>query len=308
MDYAPIIIPTLCRYDHLRKCLDSLSRCKDADKTEVYIGIDYPTKDVHWEGYKKICLYLEEYKFPFKRLVVDKRIENCGPSKNIQLLTKDYIIDRFETYIFTEDDNEFSPNFLRFINTNLEKYKTDENVYAVCGYNYPFDFTSFPQDRIYKSFFYSPWGVGLWVNKNKKAVSVKEVDDILRNIRKVISIGAKIPFLLHTLISMRYDNVLYGDAVLRARLFLDGKKCIFPILSKVRNMGFDKSGLNCKDDGGIHINQNIDIQTDYYHNEEIDVPNFFKMVNEYYRRSVSDRIKICMKYLLYIFGVGKSKK
>ena len=73
-------------------------------------------------------------------------------------------------------------------------------------------------------------------------------------------------------------------------------------------MGFDKSGLNCKDDAGIHINQNIDTQTDYYHNEEIDVLNFFKMVNEYYRRSVSDRIKICMKYLLYIFGVGKSKK
>ena len=304
MNYAPIVIPTLCRYEHLKVCLDSLSKCTDADKTEVFIGVDYPSKDSHWEGYKEICSLLDNKLYPFKKITIDKRRTNCGPNKNLNLLLRDHIYNRFETFILTEDDNEFSLNFLRFINANLEKYKDDEDVYAICGYNYPLNFSNCSQDKIYKSFFYSPWGVGIRINKRNE-VSVKEADEILHNPIKVFKIGVKIPFLLHTLISMRYDKVFYGDAVLRARLFLNGKKCIFPILSKVRNRGFDMSGVNCKNDGGIHLNQIIDNQKEYYHNEEIDVPIFFKMINEYYKKSIFDRIKVYIKYFLYIVGLGK---
>lgn len=41
-NFAPVIIPTLCRYEHFKECLESLSRCTWAEKTEVYIGLDYP--------------------------------------------------------------------------------------------------------------------------------------------------------------------------------------------------------------------------------------------------------------------------
>ena len=307
MIYAPIIIPTLCRYSHLKKCLDSLSKCTDADKTEVFIGVDYPLNDSHWEGYKKVCSLLESTTYSFKKITIVKRKENYGPTKNIDFLLKEHIYSKYDTFIFSEDDNEFSPNFLKFINANLERYKDDKDIYAICGYNYPLDFKNYPQSKIYKSFFYSPWGVGLWTDKMKK-VSAKDADKILHNPIKVLKIGIKVPSLLRTLISMRYDNVVYGDALLRAKLFLEGKDCIFPILSKVRNRGFDITGVNCKDDGGIHLTQIIDYQIEYSDNEEIEVPDFLKMVNGYYRKSIFDRIKICMKYLLYILGVGKSKK
>ena len=36
MNCAPILIPTLNRYEHLRKCLESLSLCTLADLTEVF--------------------------------------------------------------------------------------------------------------------------------------------------------------------------------------------------------------------------------------------------------------------------------
>ena len=39
---APVIIPTLCRYDHFKRLMESLNKCTWADKTDVYIGLDYP--------------------------------------------------------------------------------------------------------------------------------------------------------------------------------------------------------------------------------------------------------------------------
>ena len=58
MSYAPIMIPTLCRYEHLVKCVESLAANSLASETELYIGLDYPTKESHWEGYRKIEQYL----------------------------------------------------------------------------------------------------------------------------------------------------------------------------------------------------------------------------------------------------------
>lgn len=45
MIYSPVIIPTLNRYEHFRECLESLEHCVDADKTTVYIGLDYPPSE-----------------------------------------------------------------------------------------------------------------------------------------------------------------------------------------------------------------------------------------------------------------------
>ena len=55
MDIVPVMIVTLCRYEHLVRCIDSLRRNKLAVETELYIGLDYPLKQEHWEGYNKIC-------------------------------------------------------------------------------------------------------------------------------------------------------------------------------------------------------------------------------------------------------------
>ena len=54
MIYAPVLIPTLCRYDHFIRCLESLKKNTWAKYTEVYIAVDYPAKESHWDGYKRI--------------------------------------------------------------------------------------------------------------------------------------------------------------------------------------------------------------------------------------------------------------
>ena len=58
MIYAPVVIPTLNRYEHLRQCLESLSNCTLAEETEVYVALDYPPLEKYVEGWQKTREYL----------------------------------------------------------------------------------------------------------------------------------------------------------------------------------------------------------------------------------------------------------
>ena len=81
--FAPVIIPTLCRYDHFTRCIESLAKCKFSNMTDVFVALDYPAKKVHWDGYLKICEYLEDKQseFGFKSLNIIKRERNYGVGK-----------------------------------------------------------------------------------------------------------------------------------------------------------------------------------------------------------------------------------
>ena len=98
---APVTIPTLCRYEHFKRCIESLSRCTLADKTEVYVALDYPAKESHWNGYNKIKDYLLSHKednLGFKKLIVIQRSRNYGLGEegNIMTLRKE-IFSKYES-------------------------------------------------------------------------------------------------------------------------------------------------------------------------------------------------------------------
>ena len=42
-NYYPIVIPTLNRYEHFKKCVESLARNTHADKTELIVGVRLPS-------------------------------------------------------------------------------------------------------------------------------------------------------------------------------------------------------------------------------------------------------------------------
>lgn len=73
LNYAPILIPTLNRYEHIRRCVESLSRCTHADKTELVIGLDFPPSEKYIERWKRIDAYLagKEHDEFFEQPVVD---------------------------------------------------------------------------------------------------------------------------------------------------------------------------------------------------------------------------------------------
>ena len=166
MKYAPIYIPTLCRDAHFIRGLESLKKNGWAKYTDVYIALDYPAKESHWEGYRKICGYLENGDFSvFAGFFVYKREKNIGSLANIDSM-RDELMEKYDRWIMAEDDIEFSPVFLEYMNKCLDLFENDPEVFAVNGYTYPVSFKISEGSNAVKQFAtVSEWGIGYWKDK-----------------------------------------------------------------------------------------------------------------------------------------------
>jgi hypothetical protein len=240
--YAPVLIGTLCRYEKFKQSLESLAANPYAKYTDVYIALDYPCKDEHWEGYRKICSFLKQ-DFGFQKLEVFRREKNFGPHQNFKVAREEIFV-KYDRIIVSEDDNVFSPNFLEYMDKCLEKYENNESILAICGYLAPVKIL-YGDNTIFKNHtFYHPWGVGFWREKYKTVQSrvydEKFYKELLtwKNMLHLFLFQPKI--FIET---VRYASVkpwLY-DGSFSAYLCLQKAQVIFPVVSKVKNIGVDSS-------------------------------------------------------------------
>lgn len=270
--YAPVIIPTLCRFDHFKQCIESLSRCIWADKTEVFVGLDYPAKESHWDGYKKIKTYLETASLGFKALHVIKREKNYGFGVNGNSRTLALqALEHHESYIFTEDDNIFSPNFLVYINKGLQKFKDDESVHSINGYRHFYPIKKDRNTFCRESAEFSAWGYGIWKNRfqNLPPCDYFQKNFTLKNFFKIKKKMGNTNALHYWSYYFRPFASWY-DCPTGIYAYLEKKDFIIPSeTSLVRNIGWDGSGEHCAEGDELaqkHLRQNISTDTDFEYN------------------------------------------
>lgn len=245
--FAPVMITTLNRYTHFKRCFESLSRCTYADKTEVFIGLDYPPSDRYVDGYKKIRDYLASVdKTGFKAVHIITRDKNYGAIKNWDSLKK-MLFETYDAIIATEDDNEFSPCFLDYMNYALKKYKDDEHVSSVAGFS---DECCYDQGNCMTYFCYSnsAWGVGYW--KSKEIIMAPILNSNEYYAKKLISVSSAhrfrnmFPRRFSMLISMIMNGYHWDDVKRSTYNYFENKYQIRPTLSLCRNWGGDGSGIH----------------------------------------------------------------
>lgn len=307
IQYAPVYIPTLNRYEHFKRCLDSLERCTGANKTDVYVGLDYPPSEKYVEGWKKIDAYLveKEKSNGFRNLFVRRRDHNCGigkPGSNGSLLLEEIkkVSDR---YIASEDDNEFSPNFLEYINWGLELFKDDQSIYAICGFKRVK--VDFLQNNVYKYPRYNAWGIGTWFDRREKYKKISNLrvlkEQFLDQYPLSILFSKKVLYPA-SIISMLAENSIYGDAIIK---FLpeDEQFCVFPKESMVRNWGQDGLGLHggTKKASQYYSNLPIDISTSFQPiiKDELYQPQLETVYHATYPISSKQRIRAIISFLTY---------
>ena len=255
-----VLIPTLCRNKHLEKCLNSLMKNPWAEYVDVYIGVDYPTKDSHWPGYKEILKLMERDYSMFRSFNIYKRPENFGADKNIDDLYQRAIKDH-EQFIFMEDDTEFSENYLEYMLKALDRFRDDPEVISVSGYSYPVSFkTENNCNIITQNAIFNMWGAGFWEKKYK--VCRKEIEEDLCLIRDYSYNLKNYRFSRYR--KSDYINCVAGvdpddsdvrklcymftsmtDIAMGVYMQVKGKYQVMPVISKVRNNGFDGTGLFC---------------------------------------------------------------
>jgi len=309
MIYAPVIIPTLCRYKHFVRCIESLKKNTWAKHTDVYIGLDYPAKESHWAGYNQIKKYLEHDFSEFKSFTVFERSKNHGAFQNIQKLI-DYCEKRYDRYITLEDDTECSLNFLQYMDLMLEKYENDDSVIAISGYSAPIEL-SFAEgcNAIKQQLQANTWGTGRWKSKTKRIKKYLAKSELEKRYIKTYQSGRI--FKMTDWAIMDYTNLVtqgvswnsilkkISDVSLRIFLTVEDKYVIMPVVSKTRNLGFDGSGLYCQEIS-YSPNKRITSENYDYSNQRIDESNdFVPMVDEgfdnEYNRSIYNQFDVVSK-------------
>lgn len=254
--FAPVIIPTMCRSDHFIRLVESLKRNSWAKYTTIYVGVDYPPAEKYRAGWMALCDYLDKGDFSaFADFVVFKREKNLGSFANTDLL-EEYAMERHECWIYTDDDMEFSPNFLEYMDKILWQCKDDPSVICVSGYSHPLPWKLKEGANCLKqNFIASAWGIGYWKEKRGEFIRYIESGKLLKEAGKCIENGrykqmSKGCFrdYFSAVLSFGSQTFLFKnctDISLRAYMACKDAYCVFPALSLARNYGFDGTGEYC---------------------------------------------------------------
>lgn len=298
------MIPTLNRHEHLQRCIESLSACTHADKTELFIFLDHPLKDSHKPGYELIKAYLPGIK-GFKKVNVIERPENYGVRENFSQ-SVEYVLARYDRMIFTEDDNEFSPNFLDYMNKGLDKFENEENVFAVSGYCQPIKIPETFNGNYIRQRRLCAWGFGTWKKKwISLTYSTDELAHCLKDWKTVWKLYKRSQgHLVAVLLAVKEKKNFFGDMAV-GMYFVQNENlyCINPTFSKVRNLGHDGSGTNCgQDREDIYKLQKIDNEStfdfsDYDEDDALIQAELAKL----HGLTLRGKMKLLLRYLFFLF-------
>lgn len=323
--FAPVLIPTLNRVNHLRRCLNSLSNNNWADKTVIYISIDYPPCAKYEEGYLDLVKMINTYDFScFYGVHIYYQNKNIGPSGNFSFLIDKVVQDGYDRYILTEDDNEFSPNFLEYINKGLSLFENNDNIVQICGCadtNWYHD----DKDNFVNIKIASAYGVGLWHKKRIKTLS--EASCFLLNpqnhsLKRMLQLFSENSCLFsHYILGIigKSDGLYWSpngnlnlcDTPLSIYLHLNNKYVIAPVISKSRTFGNDGSGLNMpkESDNGMKV---IDKNPNFDFSRNIDLQYYElnnKIGNKYMHKALTNKTLVkafCVLLLYYIVNKNRS--
>lgn len=318
MVYAPVIIYTLNRDEHLRRCIESLKQDNMAKKTEIYISVDFPPSEKYIDGYERVKKYLKDGIDGFAAVHTFFQTSNLGPHLNRMFLIK-MVMEKYDRYIESEDDSEFSPNFLQYMNEQLDRYVDDPEVYSVTAMSEPIRRENYKY-AVIKSVVLPIHGMGTWSKKTEELYRIKSYEFVYgnaRKFRKMRNFYHDYPYLFslfvdeilfsrNKLYADESGEIMWCDVPVSIYLALTSKYCIKPVISKCRDWGYDGSGVNTKKvDEAFYEQASIDASATYECQDNREIPYDKDLARKeqefYYKFSNKNRHISWMKYLLFYF-------
>lgn len=247
MNLAPIVLFVYNRPWHTEQTLNALKKAALANESELYIFSD---------GAKTIE---DEEKVINVRSIIKKELwckqvhfiesdRNQGLEVAIQngLNT---ILNNYEKVIVLEDDILVSPQFLHFMNINLEHYKTNESVYHVSANSIPITLKS--KETMYFLHSATCWGWGTWKRAWKRDLIQLDSKKLLNELK-----SKKLIKRFSFNYTSSYIRILENNAEGKnhswaikwyAYMVLHNKLSLHPTQTLTYNCGQDGSGTNKSD-------------------------------------------------------------
>lgn len=269
MNFAPIVVFSYNRPNHLRRTLDALSKNLLASDSILYIYCDGPkllrpsecSEETVVEKSAQKFFYgsLEEYEVYLqsikdnisvarsqswpKELHVIERKSNIGLAPSIVGAVTE-IVNQYGHIITLEDDVITSPGFLCYMNKALEVYQGDDEVMHVSAYMYPH------KGKLPETFFYPvPYPGGGWATWRRAWQLYCDDAEVLYNQwkdhwDKFDTFGGN--YLSKQLIDNYNGKIRTWFVKWHAVMLNHHALTLYPHQSLTNNIGFDNQATNCK--------------------------------------------------------------
>lgn len=244
---APIVLFTYKRLDTLKQTVEALQQNYLAADSDLYIFSDAAKGDLDSVGVTQVRNYIQSVS-GFKSITIYESQLNKGLATSI-IEGVSQILKDHEAVIVLEDDLITTPNFLNFMNGALDYFKNNQRIYAVNGYSHLIEGIVSKDDFIYLHSRASSWGWATWNNrweKNSfdKSLIKEKIDSDISLLNKFNKINGEDcgQMLLNSLNGK--NNSWYIRWVFYN--FLKDRLSIYPVLSKIENIGFNSNATNCE--------------------------------------------------------------
>lgn len=295
----PVLITVYDRLVHFKKCIESLQQNAICKNTIIYIASDAAKDSSRSEKIQSVRNYIKTIT-GFKDVILLDWKENKGQLRSMKD-ARDLIFQKYDGYIFLEDDNIVSPYFLDYMNHNLNYWKEDSRILYVCGYMYPVNFASKYDSVFLKEF--NAWGVGYWKNKFTDVYSF-DSDFFFKNSETLKLMKKFSNTSYYILMSDLFYKKYYGDGRCAFNLIYKDAFAIFPRKSLVKNIGQDGSGLHS---GTNKYLQKVELDKSFvpfnYPQELSPEQKIQSIITKYRRYGMLKRFRIHLGRIYHMFKI-----
>lgn len=254
--YAPVVLFVYNRLNHTSSVIESLSKNLLAKETDLYVFSDAAKTKNDSEKVKAVRQYINcpDWYSNFKDVTIVQAEQNKGLAKSvIEGVTS--VLEKYGKVIVVEDDLILSPYFLSYMNSALNYYYGDEQIWSISGYSFPMrKLKKYPHDVFY-SYRGCSWGWGTWIDRWKTVDWEASDYSAMMNdqawTQRFNRGGADLANMLRLQVEGQIDSwaIRWCFAQSNQEMYT-----VYPKISYLKNGGCDGSGT--------HSGSNRDFQTD----------------------------------------------
>lgn len=279
-----IIIAVFCykRAGKLKVCIDAVLKNPECSTLDIIFFSDGFKNENDKEGVLETRRYINSIT-GFKSVIKHYREKNFSTGPNFETGLK-YLAANYEQFIVVEDDLVVSPNYVKYMLDALDFYKNQHSVFCITGYVFPIKIENYEYDTImYKRF--CSYGWSGWSDRIKPVIwDNKGLNDLIKT-----SAGFKNRLnregldLFRMLKKQIKGTISTWDVQLQVHVAENRLKVVYPVLSKVNNIGFDEESTNTF--GINYLKTQVDNgekRTFNFCNEDVIVPQLQQQIKKPY--------------------------
>lgn len=292
--FAPVVLFVYNRLDATKATIECLKENYGAKESDLYIFSDNARKESQQEKVNLVREYIHTVT-GFKTVKIIEAEKNKGLAKSV-ISGVTEIINQYGRVIVLEDDILTSKCFLKYMNDALAYYETNDKIWSISGYHFPFKIPDTYKHSVYYFYRSSSWGWATWKNRwNTIDWSVKDYSRYKYNPFMICGFckgGTDLDKMLRYQMEGKIDSWAIRWCFAQ---FMQNRWTVYPIHSLVNNIGTDGTGTHCDPTSArFQINIDNDFHYKFIESTEIDsdIARRFKKTVD---RSIVRKIKRILK-------------